>query len=220
MSKTKLRRKDIKQPDEFVHLGQELLAWAQLHRNRILQGSVAVLIGLLAIGLWVSYRNANLRRANELLGQGLAHLRSNDWERASQELRKVAASWSTSTPGQIALLVAAQADLRAGSVEQARNSLPATDSAFSLAPYLEQQAMLARALALEKAGQYAEAATQAERAANLPGPYAATSLYEAARLYARAGNTEKGRALIEKLQREHGTAPEADWAKALALTNG
>lgn len=215
MSSTRIRRKDLKQPDEFVHVGQQLLHWAQTHRQRVVQGAIAVVAVLLLVGLANVYRRANVQRANEMLAQGLSDFRTSQWDRAGDSLSKVASAWPSSSPGQLAALVAAQADIRTGRLERVATHLANPENFARLAPYLAQQATLAKALAEEKAGRFAEAATLAERAATLQGPYAASALYEAGRLYLRAGNSAKAKELYERLTREFPSAPEAEWAKKL-----
>ncbi len=175
----------------------------------------AVAAVLILVGLGSAYRAANVRRANQVLAEGLAELRSNNWNQAAETLSKVATDWPNTRPGRIGLVLAAQAELRAKRFNQAEAKLLAAERSSGLSPYLQQQLLLARALTLEASGQYGEAAAYAERAAELTGPYTAASLYEAARLFTRAGNPTKARQLAEKLGRDHASAPEANWLKFL-----
>ncbi|MCX8071427.1 MAG: tetratricopeptide repeat protein [Candidatus Binatia bacterium] len=215
MAKTRIRRKDLKQPDEFVHVGQRVLAWSQTHRRTLVQVAALVAGLLLVIGIYNGYRSANLRRANELLAQGLVAFRSNEWDRAADTFTRVATEWPNTPAGRIAVLLASAADLHAQQHERASARLGTADKISEPSPYLEQQLLLTRSFTLEHAGNYPEAAAVAERAAKLAGPYAATALYESARLHLRAGNTGKAGELIERLKKDHGSAPEAQWATAL-----
>jgi predicted negative regulator of RcsB-dependent stress response len=216
MAQTRIRRKDLKQPDEFVHFGQTVLNWATTHRDRVIQVTIGIVVILVAVGVANAYRNANLRRANEVLAAGLSEIQNNRWDRAFPHLDKAASEWPRTNPGQLASLLAGQAELHLGRANDAASRLNAASAATRLAPYLEQQLLLAQALATERSGKAAEAAALAEKAAAISGPYTATSLYEAARLHRQAGNATKARELIEKLRQAHPTAPETEWAKKLA----
>lgn len=215
MATVRIRRKDLKKPDEFVHLGQRFFSWVQQHYATVLKSLAAAIILSFSLGIWTAYREANLRRANEVLGQGLAAFRSRDWEGAAKSLSRVGTEWPKTKPGQLGLLVAATLDLRNNRFSDAEQKLALAEQASALSPYLQQQLFLSRALTLEGSGKYAEAAAYAERAANTPGPYTSTSLYEAARLFLRAGNSAKASELVARLREAHSTSPEAQWAKVL-----
>lgn len=215
MTRARIRRKDLKKPDEFVHLGQRVLLWSRMHRAAIMWSVGAAAALLVVVGIANAYRTANLRRANEVLAQGLAATRSNDWAKAVESLNRLQSEWPNTAPGRLGSLVAAQLELREKRFDQAQAKITTAERGSALSPYLEQQLLLARALTLEGTAQYDEAAKYAERAANLTGPYTAPSLYEAARLFLRAGNEARARELVDKLQREHASAPESTWTKFL-----
>jgi predicted negative regulator of RcsB-dependent stress response len=141
MAQTRIRRKDLKQPDEFVHFGQTVLNWATTHRDRVIQVTIGIVVILVAVGVANAYRNANLRRANEVLAAGLSEIQNNRWDRAFPHLDKAASEWPRTNPGQLASLLAGQAELHLGRANDAASRLNAASAATRLAPYLEQQAL-------------------------------------------------------------------------------
>lgn len=62
--KARLRRKDIKRPDEFFTLTGRALTWVRQHQQLATWGGVGLLACLVAVGVASAYRGARQRDAN------------------------------------------------------------------------------------------------------------------------------------------------------------
>lgn len=195
--KVRLSHKEAKQPDEFITLTNQALAWGREHQQTVVWSGIAVAVIVAALGITTAYRSAQRRDANADLAQALAKIQSSDFAGADAELTTVSERWSGTSIAPIAKLMAANAELRAGETDKALATLAAVPAA-DLPPFLHQQLLLTWGTALEDKQQWAEAAAKYKEAAAIAGPYTGVAIVGEARTTERAGDAEKARALYRQ----------------------
>jgi len=216
MARRRYRRKDLKRPDEFVSRGREGLEWAYAHTRTlgVVGGGVALCV-LVALG-FVSVRSARNRQANDDLTQALGSFHGGNYGEATTKLGEVANRWQSTTAGRIARLYAAVASIRNQNFESAAVLLQDSTDQGQLPPYLQQQALMDLAVALEGRGDVPGAAAKYGEAAGLDGPYTAMAIWGEARCREQAGQAAQASALYERYAREFPDAPDHEMASAKA----
>lgn len=195
--KARLSHKEAKQPDEFITLSNQVLAWGRAHQQAVVWGGIGIAVLVAALGIGTAYRSAQRRDANADLAQALAKVQANDFAAASADLTTVSERWSGTQVAPLATLLAADAALRAGDTDKALSSLGSIQIA-SLPAYLQQQALLAWGTALEDKQQWADAAAKYKDAAAIAGPYTGVAIVAEARTTEQAGDAEKARGLYRQ----------------------
>ncbi len=206
--KSRLTRKEIKQPDAFAVMSGEAVGWARSHQTQVIWAAVAVVALIAVIGITTAYRSAQRRDANADLARAMKQLDANP-AAAAASLREVATRWSGSGIAAVAELLAAQGALRAGDAENALTALAAVD-AGELPPYLQQQRLVAWGTALAAQQQWAEAAAKYREAAAMSGPYSGEALVGEARAREQAGETDKARELFRQAYEQFPNLPDRE----------
>jgi tetratricopeptide (TPR) repeat protein len=210
MARRRFRRKDLKRPDEFVSAGQQALAWAQANVRLLSRvGVVVALVGVVIAG-FVSVRGARDRQANEDLSLALGAFRAGNYSAAATQLADVASRWHSTPSGRIATLYAASADLKANNFDSAALLLQDALDARQWPIYLQQQALVSLAFALERKGDTAKAAARYAEAAALQGPYTADAILGEARCREALGEGDAARKLYQRFVREFPQAAGID----------
>ncbi|MBX3027651.1 tetratricopeptide repeat protein [bacterium] len=195
--KARLSHKEAKQPDEFITLTNQAMAWGRAHQQTVIWSAIAVAVLIAALGIATAYRSAQRRDANADLAQAVAKIQSNDLAGAITDLNTVTERWSGTEVARIATLMAANTALRLGDPDKALSALASIPSS-SLPAYLQQQMLLAWGTALEDKEQWADAATKYRAAAAIAGPYTGTAIVAEARTTELAGDKEKARTLYRQ----------------------
>jgi tetratricopeptide (TPR) repeat protein len=216
MARRRFRRKDLKRPDEFVSRGRQALEWAHAHLRTLGLGGGAVGLGVLVVLGFVSVRSARSRQASEDLTQALSSFRGSNYGEAAVKLGEVGNRWQTTMAGSIARLYAAAASIRNKNFESATALLQDMPGEQQWPPYLQQQALLNLAFALEARGDIQGAAGKYDEAAGLEGPYTAIAIWGEARCREQVGQNAQASALYERYAREFPDAPDHEMANAKA----
>ena len=221
MARTRFRRKDLKRPDEFVSRGRQLLRWGGENTRLLSRVGGALALVIVAVGGFFSVRAARLRQANDDLDRALGAFRAGHYGQAATQLSEVASRWGATTPGRVATLYAASADIQANNFESAVLLLQDGLDARQWPSYLQQQALVNLAYALERKGDAAAAASRYDEASGMQGPYTPSAILGAARCREQLGDRENARKAYERLVREYPQAPEIDvvTAKLAELAN-
>lgn len=197
--KVRLRRKDLKQPDEFITLSRQALAWGREHRQLVTWGGAALVAVIAVVGITSAYRVARVRDANADLSRAMNALGSGQFAAAASELKGVSDRWAETSVAPLARLLAANAALRAGDADTAIAELTALEpSAPALPGYLQQQRLLALGSALEMKEQWLDAAAKYQAAVALTGPYTGEAVLGEARTRDRAGEGDRARELYRQ----------------------
>jgi predicted negative regulator of RcsB-dependent stress response len=216
MARRRFRRKDLKRPDEFTTLGNQIIDWLQEHLRVVSYAGGAVVALGLVIGGSLSLHAARIRQANDDLAQALSAFQAGHYSQAATQLSDVASRWHATAAGRLARLYAANADLQADNLESARVLLEEVLRNHDWPPYLRQQALLDLGFALEAKGDHAAAAARYAEAAAVDGPYTSLALLGEARCREVAGEKAKARELYARYAREFPQGPDAALAEAKA----
>lgn len=216
----RLTRKDLRQPDEFLTLSRQLMAFVEDNRTAVMAALGAVIVLLLAI---VAYRMISQSReasasAAYTAARGL--LTDKKYGDAAVKFDQVASQYGGTNYGTLAilergnaLLLADQASDAATAYERFLQSSPPTE-------YLRQLAHSQLGYAQEKLGKQADAERSFTTAASEPGPFVAESLFGAARNAEASGNADKAKDLYMQLLDKHPTSEFRDVATAHLIALG
>ncbi|HVN84726.1 MAG TPA: tetratricopeptide repeat protein [Candidatus Binatia bacterium] len=214
----RIRRKDLKRPDEFVTISARALGWARTHQRNLAIAGTALAIAIVGTAVFFAVRQARLRDANVDLGRALVLYRdAAKATDASNQLAEVGRRWSGTSPGDVATLLAGASDLRRDNTDSAVAALQEV-GARDWPPYVKQQILLNLGYAFEKKGQGAEAISKYAEASSLDGPYTFDALLAEARVQEATDKT-KSRALYERLKRDFPDSPEKDFIEAKLAAN-
>jgi tetratricopeptide (TPR) repeat protein len=221
MSK-KLHAKDLKR-DEFIESLGELWGpafhWLQVNKNAIIYGSGAVLLGLLAIGVFGSMMERGERQAQAALGFALDQLA--EAESAAADDTVAGPSWGDvqasfeavadehgGTSGAIAKHYVGVAQLRAGDAAGAVATLSEAAEATN-SPWQTSLTLSVLAAAQEQAGDAAaaEATLNRLREEGSVGYPADAAAMDLARFYERQGRLDEARSLYAELVPDESAAP-------------
>lgn len=212
MAKTRIRRKDLKRPDEFVTLSSRAIVKLREH-GRVVGFVVGVAVLVLAgVGGTIALRKARLRDANADLGRAMASLRGAKGPEAVAELAKVSERWKSTQVSRLAELLEASAELGNGNPEAAIKLLQAIEAESAELPsFLQQQALCTWGAALEAQKDWSGAASRYREAANRGGPYTAAAIVGEARALEMAGDESASRQLYRKAYDEFPEIPQRQW---------
>jgi hypothetical protein len=205
--RVKIRRKDLRQPDEFETLTGQALEWADQHRQLLYGVAGAVLVIVLIV--FAVNRARTSRNESAATDFNAAHelLAANKNDEAAAAFEDVATRYPSAPFGRLARLYRGHALARkpdAAGAAAAYTEYLATDSG---AAYLRQEALTSLGRAKESTGDAAGALDAYTQAGALEGPYRTDALLGAARMHERAGDTEKAREIYARLLAEN---PQGD----------
>lgn len=210
-AKARLRRKDIKRPDEFLTLTNRALQWAGEHQQWVIWGGAGLVAILVTVGIASAYRAARVRDANADLSRALTKLDSNDYAAAANELIDLSSRWQGTDVAPVAALLGANAAVRAGDADKAIAALSGLqEHAASLPSYLQQQLLVAWGAALEAKQQWLDAAAKYKDAAAVGGPYTGTAVLAEARSRERGGDSDRARELYRQAYDQFPDLPDRD----------
>lgn len=213
--KVRLRRKDIKQPDEFITLTTQAATWAREHQTAAIGIGVGAVAILLTIGIATAYHGARVRDANADLARALTKLEANDFQAATTDLTEVSARWDGTAIAPLATLLAANAAVDAGNPDAAITELGKLQAqAASLPWYLQQQVLVAWGVALEAKHDWLDAAEKYKQAAALTGPYTGAAVLGEARTRELGGETDRARELYRQAYEQFPDLPQRDLVAA------
>lgn len=213
--KSRMSRKDLKQPDEFLTLSRQAVAWGREHQQVVIAAVVGLAVLVAVLGLATAYRAAQRRDANADLAQALAKLSSSDFDGATTAFASVSDRWAGTTLAPVARLLAADSALRAGDVD---GTLAVVETlqpvSSSLPPYLQQQLLVVWATALEAKQQWKDAAGKYKEASAIAGPYTGAAVVGEARSREQAGEADRSRELYRQAYEQF---PELPGRELLAV---
>lgn len=207
----RLRRKDIKQPDEFITLSGHAVAWIRSNTQVAYGVGAAFIVLMGTLGVLTAYRAAQNREANTDLANALAARRGKDQAAAAGELSAAAGRWRGTLPGDVAAILAASSALRAGKPDSAILTLQDLFAAPDrLEPYLRQESLFTWGAALEQQAKPADAAEKYAAAAAIQGPYSGLAVLGQARTAAQLGQADKAKELYLNYYNQFPDAPDRD----------
>jgi TolA-binding protein len=208
----KIRRKDLRGPDEFETLTGETLAWADRHRSQLIIAGAGVLAIVIAGLLMARSRAASNREAAAQFVQAQAQLERGSAATAATQFEAIERNASGTPFGRLAGLYQGHALLKQGDAAGASTAYTEYLSTASAPDYIRQQAYVGLGRAREMAGDTSgahDAYTQAEK---LEGPERAEASLGVARMLDAQGQADQARAIYVRLAKE---APEG-WVRSYA----
>lgn len=203
----KIRRKDLRKPDEFETLTGQALTWAGEHRPvvyGVLAVAVVVLTSSLVIARWHASRN---EAAAVAFRSAQARLDEGKFQDAAQGFAYVVERYPHAPFGRLAALYRAHALARQGDQGAAATAYEEYLASAAATGYLRQEALVGLGRAREATGDTAGTLDAYTQAGALPGAYREDALLNAARLEQAAGHTERAQAIYAGLL-ENAADPE------------
>src|SRR2546427_6716916 len=167
----KIRRKDLRKPDEFETLTGQAVAWADEHRPvvyAVLAVAVVVLAGSLAIGRWRASRND---AAAVAFRSAQARFDEGKFQDAAQDFAYVVERYPGAPFGRLAAPYRAHALALQGDQAAAATAYGEYLASAAVPDYLRQEALVGLARAKEAAGETAGALDAYTPARAPPGPH-------------------------------------------------
>jgi hypothetical protein len=199
----KIRRKALRQPDEFETLTARAVEWADVNRQLLAWVVAGLLVVVLAGFLFARYRAGRAEKA------ALAFQQAHDTFQAGNKFTEAADAFAAVTRdfsgmyGRLAILYRAHALAQQpdpGAAAAAYTEFLATSPE---PPYLRQQGLVGLAHAREKTGDTAAALDAFTQAGALDGAYRTEALLGAARLQQSTGHPEAAREIYSRLLKEN-----------------
>jgi tetratricopeptide (TPR) repeat protein len=214
--RVKIRRKDLRGPDEFETLTGQTLAWAQGHQAPLIAVGVAVLVIAVGALLFVRSRAARNAEAAAQFEQAQAQLAGGSAAAAAAGFQALDRSASGTPFGRLAGLYVGHALLRQGDAAGAANAYALYLGKSSIPDYVRQQALLGLGRAKEMGGDSGGARDVYLQAEKLEGPARAEASLGIARTLEAEGQADQARAIYAKLVKESPEGWLRDFAAAKA----
>jgi len=216
----KIRRKDLRQPDEFFTVTGEALDWMEAHtRQLVIAAGIVVALFLIGGGIrwWVDATEARASRdfyaAAELFNR-------QQWDAARDSFKSIASNLSRTSYGHLAVLYAGHASLRGGHADEAAASYRAYLAGGPPSDAMAQLAHLNLARALQATGDADGARKELDQALALEGPGRSDAAFELARSTEAAGDKQKAIELYQKFLSDYPDASERELARAQLIALG
>ena len=211
--RVKVRRKDLRKPDEFETLTGQALDWAD--DNRALVGGIVVAVALvvvvwLGVGRWRASRNEAAAMAFQAAH---ATLTAGKFAQAAPAFAELAETYPSTPFGRLARLYRGHALARQGDGAGAVIAYQEFLASHPESDYLRQEALTGLGHAKEAGGDATAALDAYNEAGTLTGPFRTEALLGAARLHEAAGHADKAREIYTTLAK---AAPDAETRALLA----
>ena len=198
----KVRRKDLRKPDEFETLTGQAVDWAQAHRplvGGVVIAALVVAIIALGVGRWRSSRDEAAGAAFNLAHTSFTDGKFSDAARAFED---VATTYPRAPFGRVATLYRGHALARSGDAAGAATVYAEYLATSPDSDYLRQEALDGLGRAKEATGDSAGALEAYTQAGAFAGPYRTDALLGAARLQDASGQPEKAREIYASLLKD------------------
>ena len=200
--RVRVRRKDLRRPDEFATLTGQAGAWAREHRQTLLIGGAALFGLLIAAGLFARYRVTQNEAAAREFRQAHETFEAGELPEAATAFALVAEEYPRSPFGRLARLYQGHALARQNEGTTAAEAYEAYLGRDPEPAYLRQEALAGLGHAHEASGDLPQALAAYRRASELDGPYRTETLLGAARLEEAQGDRAAAEAIYRDLLRD------------------
>jgi tetratricopeptide (TPR) repeat protein len=208
-NRPKIRRKDLKQPDEFMTAAFTVEDFVEHHLNKVITGVIAVLV--LAAALFVIYQHvSSIKKATaEQLYEAFSALNSKDYQGAEQKFNTLIAQHRSSDAARLARFYLGIAYFNSGDLAHARQALEsytASDGPESL----HGLALMDLGVVYEQMGEYGKAAQTYGRVAALNGPESNNAHVAVARVLQLEGKRDAAISAYQDFLKANPYAPQRD----------
>jgi predicted negative regulator of RcsB-dependent stress response len=194
----RFRRKDLRQPDEFVTLSRRTVAYAEENRTTVFLVAGAIVLLLAAVLIYRAVSASREAAASRAYAAAHVFMEDRKYPEAASAFQSVADGYGSTGYAVLAQLEAANALLAA---DRAADAAIAYQKFLDYGPptdYLRQLALTRLAHADEKIGKNQEALAAYTAAAALNGPFSEEAFLGQARAAESAGDAAKARSLYEQ----------------------
>jgi tetratricopeptide (TPR) repeat protein len=205
----KIRRKDLKQPDEFMTVAYTVEDFIENHLNKVISGVVAALI-LAAVFFLIYQHTVSVRqKAAEQFYEGFSALNSKDYKSAEQKYDALIAEHPSSAAASLARFYLGLAYFNSGDLPHARQSLEEYTQGEAQHS-LRELALMDLGVVYEQMGEYAKAAGTYRQAAAINGPQANNAQVAVARVLQLAGKRDAAIKAYQDFLKANPYAPQRD----------
>ena len=191
----RLRRKDLRGPDEFVTATNQVTTWATTHQTTLVAAcAVVVVLAAGAIG-WARYAASQVAAASRDFHAARVTFDAAKFAEAAPQFAALTDAYPQTTFGRLAIMYRGHALVRQG---DAAGGIAAYEEFLATKPpadYVRQEALVALGHAREAKGDASGALTAYTDATQIDGPFRGEARLGAARLEEAAGRPEKAQAL-------------------------
>jgi tetratricopeptide (TPR) repeat protein len=200
--RVKIRRKDLRLPDEFETLTGRALDWVRERQGLV--GAVVGVLVLVALGMLVVSRWRASQNEAAALDFRMAHetFEAGKFPEAATAFAEIAEEYPRTPTGRLSRLYRAHALARKG--DQAEAAVAYTEYLASAvaSDYLQQEAYTNLGRANEATGDTAGALEAYSKASELDGPFKHDALLGAARMHEAAGRADEARPLYAQVLKD------------------
>ncbi len=209
----KIRRKDLRQPDEFETLTAHALSWAEDHRG-IVVGVASALVAL-ALVMVVMGRVRASRNETAAVAFRSAHesFAASKYAEAAEAFSALTRDYPSTPFGRLGGMYRGHALARQGDAAAAAAAYADFLAATSMDGYIRQEALTGLGRAREATGDSPGALDAYKEAGAIEGPFRTDALLGAARLHEAAGRASEAREIYAGLLKD---ATEPDLRALLA----
>ncbi len=194
----RIRRKDLRQPDEFLSWSRRAVTWAEANRTTVMLVTGALVVLLVAVLAYRAIRASQETRAAEAYRRAHALLDDRKYPEAATAFQETANANRSTSYGILAQLQAANALLLGDRGGEAALAYQRFLDAGAPTDYLRQLALVRLGHAQEKNEKLQEAQAAYVAAAELAGPFAEEALAGEARVAEQGGDTGKAKELYSR----------------------
>jgi hypothetical protein len=216
----RLRRKDLRAPDEFVTTTGEIVEWARKNTQIVAIAGGALLAALLIVGGVRWFIHSRDERATRDFYAADELFKRQQWDEASKSFAALAENLGGTAYGKLARLYVGRAALRAGKNAEAVTAIQEFLQDPIGGPSIEQLARLNLASALAGNGDAAGARDQWAKALELDGPAKGEALIDLAQSEDKAGNKDKALELYQRYLQDEPEGTGRDLARTRIVALG
>ena len=205
----KIRRKDLKQPDEFMTAAFTVEDFVEHHLNKVITGAIAVLILAAALFLIYQHTNSVKKAAAQQLYEGFSALNAKDYKGAEQKFGALIEQHPSSSAAELGRFYLGIAYFNSGDLAHAQKALESytqSDGPQSL----RDLALMDLGVVYEQMGDYAKAAKTYGRAAALNGPESNDARIAVARVLQLQGKRAEAISAYQDFLKTNPYAPQRD----------
>lgn len=205
----KLRRKDLKQPDEFMTVAYTVQEFIEQHLNKVITGALTV--AAVAAAFFLIYQHVqNVRQqAGDQFCGAFSALNSKNYKGAQQKFEALIAEHPSSSAAELARFYLGLAYFNSGDLAHARQVLEQFTQGAG-PPSLRELGLMDLGVVYEQMGDYAKAAETYRRAGDLKGPEANNARVAVARVLQLEGKRDAAISAYQDFLKANPYAPQRD----------
>src|SRR5215469_16802920 len=205
----KIRRKDLKQPDEFMTAAVWIEDFVEHHLSKVITGALAVTAAALIFFLIYQHVTSVHQRAAQQFYEGFSALNSKNYKGAEQKFQALIAEHSSSNAASLARFYLGVAYFHSGELANARRALEEYTQGAAPAS-LRELALMDLGVVYEQMGEYPKAAEAYRQAGALNGPESNNARVAGARVLQLEGKRDAAITAYQDFLRANPYAPQRE----------